>query len=267
MPLAFSTLGCPGIDLPSVIDIAIDHGYQGLELRAGPNEPVHAGLDGAGRRAVSRRLSAAGVTALSVASYVRVCDPDADDEAVLSAGLAHVRLAHDIGAAYLRVFPGGRRTAAATDADDRRGARRLAGIVAAGAGLGVRVALETHDSHGRAADVRRIIDQPGCADVLVVWDVLHTWLGAEEPADSLDLLAGRLAYLQIKDVAGRADLTPRPPATGALPLARVAAAVRDSGYDGWISWEYERAWYPAEPPLITLATEVRRWVQSQRLLP
>ncbi|MCW3815970.1 sugar phosphate isomerase/epimerase [Micromonospora sp. DR5-3] len=267
MPLAFSTLGCPGMKLSSVVEIAMDQGYHGLELRAGPDEPVHTGLDGAQRQVVSRQLGAASITALSVASYVRICDPDVDDDVVVSAGLGHARLAYDIGARYLRVFPGGRRPRPATNADDQRGARRLARIIEGCQGLGVSVALETHDSHHRAADVRRIIDQPGCAEATVVWDVLHTWLGAEDPSDSLDLLSGRLAYVQIKDVVSRADLTPRPPAAGALPLAEVAAAVRDRGYDGWISWEYERAWHPSEPPLATLAAGVRRWVQSQGLLP
>ncbi|MEU6075996.1 sugar phosphate isomerase/epimerase family protein [Micromonospora sp. NPDC047074] len=267
MPLAFSTLGCPGMTLSSVVEIAADQGYDGVELRAGPDEPVHTGLDGPQRQLVSRQLTAAGVAALSVASYVRVCDPDADDDGIVSAGLAHARLAHDVGASYLRVFPGGQRAPGATDADDLRGARRLAQIIAASAGLGVRVALETHDSHGRAADVRRIIDQPGCAEAVVIWDVLHSWLGAEDPAASFDLLADRLAYVQIKDVVSRADLTPRPPATGALPLAEVAAAIRDRGSGGWLSWEYERAWHPREPSLATLAPGVRRWVQSQRLLP
>lgn len=263
MRIAFSTLGCPGVDLDGVLDLAVTHGFAGVELRAAADEPVHVGLGGPEREAVARRLSAAGITAVSVAGYVKICDPDVDDRTVVDAGVAQVRLAHDIGARYLRVFPGGRRDRPVTPEADRRGARRLARILAASAGLGVSVAVETHDTHRRAADVRRIVDQDGCSAALVIWDVLHSWLASESPADSMALLGERLAYVQVKDVVGATDLTPRPPATGALPLGEVAEAVRASGYDGWVSWEYERRWHPDAPPMAESAAGVRTWMRTE----
>jgi hypothetical protein len=38
--LAFSTLGCPGLPLAEVADLAVRHRFSGVELRAVEGEPV-----------------------------------------------------------------------------------------------------------------------------------------------------------------------------------------------------------------------------------
>lgn len=242
--LAFSTLGCPGLPLADVAEMAASNGFHGVELRAQDGEPVHVHLGAAERRAAAATLSRRGVAVLAIASYVKVADESADDEDVVTDAIAHCRLAADLGAPFLRVFPGGATDAPTTTLDDTA-TRRLGRIQHGLAGTGVSLALETHDSHPRAADCRRILDR--CPDVVAIWDALHPWRSGEPPADTARLLAGRIGYVQVKDVASRTDLTPLPPGDGVLPLREMADALRHSGYDGWVSWEYERAWFPDLP--------------------
>lgn len=75
MPLAFSTLGCPGDSLAQVIATAHAAGATGLEIRVADGEFAYPGMDVAARTAVARQLSDAGITVLSVASYVKICAP------------------------------------------------------------------------------------------------------------------------------------------------------------------------------------------------
>ena len=260
-PFAFSTLGCPEADLTGALDLARRYGFDGVELRAGPDQPVHAGLSDAERRRVVRQLGEWGVTALSVASYVKVAAPDPSDQEVIDPGTAHLRLAADLGARFLRVFPGGDPDTGDPAEQDRRAARRLAALVPVAADLGVTLALETHDSHRRAADVVRLLDHPGCTSVRVIWDVLHTWLGGETAAQSWRLLRERIGYVQVKDVPAQEDLTPVLIGTGVLPLADVAAALAAGRYGGWVSWEYERAWHPEQPSLADLAGRAAPWMR------
>jgi sugar phosphate isomerase/epimerase len=89
--------------------------------------------------------------------------------------------------------------------------------------------------------------------VVAIWDALHPWRSGEQPADTARLLAGRIGYVQVKDVPSPTDLTPIPPGDGALPLRAMAEALRGIGFDGWVSWEYERAWFPDLPALPELA--------------
>lgn len=237
MKLAFSTLGVPGMPVAEVAALAAASGYQGVELRTHPEEPVHLDLTTAERQAVAREFEQAGVEILALAGYTRVAGPG-EDGPVLAELDRLIRLAADLGAPYVRVFPGGQ-DAGPADAD-AAAARRLGTAAETAAGLGVTVLLETHDSHRTAADVSRIVGTVGHKHVGAVWDVLHTWLGGEDPAVSYASLAPYLGYVQVKDVASREDLTPLPLGTGVLPLAGALSATDPAG---WVCWEYEKRWY------------------------
>ncbi|NEA18060.1 sugar phosphate isomerase/epimerase family protein, partial [Streptomyces halstedii] len=106
MKLAFSTLGVPGTSVPEVVRLAAGNGYQGVELRAHPEEPVHPGLTPGERAAVAEEFRRGGVAVLAVAGYARVA-AEGDDEPVAAELAGLVELARDLGAPYVRVFPGG----------------------------------------------------------------------------------------------------------------------------------------------------------------
>ncbi|RPK64583.1 3-dehydroshikimate dehydratase [Streptomyces sp. ADI96-02] len=238
MKLAFSTLGVPGTPVSEVVRLAAGNGYQGVELRVHPEEPVHLGLSPAERAEVAGLFAAGGVRILALAGYVRVA-AEGDDEPVLAELAELVALARDLGAPYVRVFPGGDGQDPA--AADATAARRLGAAAPAAADLGVRILLETHDSHRAGADVARIVGTVGHPRIGAIWDVLHTWLAGEEPAASHAVLAPHLGYVQVKDVASADDLTPLALGAGVLPLAECLDGLDQ---DAWVCWEYEKRWHP-----------------------
>lgn len=259
MRLALSTLGCPELGVGDAASLATRHGFGALEIRSSPGKPVSTSATSAQRRGWRAELQAAGCKVLSVASYVRLCDEAVTDDDFVARGVEEARLAHDLEARWLRVFPGGPRGGTPGSDHDRLARRRLGRLLPAVADLGVQVAVETHDSHPGVADVRRIVEHPDCAEAAVIWDILHTWLAGETPTSSAEQLGNRLAYVQIKDVAAADDLAPLAPGRGRLPLAEMARGLHRRRYTGWVSWEYERAWYPEAPPVFDLACEVREW--------
>ncbi|WP_205786805.1 sugar phosphate isomerase/epimerase family protein [Specibacter cremeus] len=270
MPLAFSTLGCPGKSLAQVIELAHASGAAGLELRAADGEFVHPSMAAAERTAVARALSDAGLTVLALASYVRVCADGAarpgglerTPEAELTSA---VDLAADLGAAHVRVFPGaglapalGEGVPAEVTAADERGAHRLNAAAELARQCGVTLLLETHDSHPRGEDIARILAHVDpAAPVRVIWDLMHPWRHDEAPERTAELLAGSLAYAQYKDglrIAGTNDVTLTLPGEGELPLRAMrelvdGIAASHGEQDPWISLEWERAWHPDLPPL------------------
>ncbi|MFB6516602.1 sugar phosphate isomerase/epimerase family protein [Streptomyces sp. NPDC056401] len=239
MRYAFSTLGLPGTPLERSAELAATHGYQGLELRAHPEEPLHPASSAGDRAKGLRTLTSAGVTVLGVAGYARVAAPG-PDEPVLAEIESLVRLAADLEAPYVRVFPGGGAPPRA-EADDHA-VRRLGAAAPFAERHGVRILLETHDSHRTATATARVLDRVAHPGAGALWDVLHTWLGGESPAESSRALAGHLGYVQVKDVASAQELTPLGLGGGALPLAEAVALVPPGG---WLCWEYEKRWYPA----------------------
>ncbi|HEY3507146.1 MAG TPA: sugar phosphate isomerase/epimerase family protein [Actinocatenispora sp.] len=258
--IAFATLGCPGLPLADVIGLATAHGCTGVEFRYADGEPIHPGLTGAELSGIGDRLRDNGITPLALDSYIRVAG-EADDAEVVADLRRHIDAAAALGSPYVRVFAGGgasRPGERPSRAADDRAVRRLAAVAEAARAANVGVLLETHDSHRRADDAVRVV--AGAADAAgvstvdgmplgLIWDVMHTWLGGETPAESAAAVAGWLGYVQLKDVPSVDDKTPVPPGAGVLPLARVLAELRARGYEGWISLEWERAWHPEVAPL------------------
>ncbi|MGW1895319.1 sugar phosphate isomerase/epimerase family protein [Streptomyces sp. NPDC002004] len=249
MKLAFSTLGVPGLPVRDVARLAAAHGYHGVELRAHPEEPVHPGLGPAERTAVAAEFAGAGLEITAVAGYARVAAPG-PDAPVLDELRALTGLAADLGAPFVRVFPGaGPGSGRDRDEADAAAVRRLGAAAGDAAPLGVRILLETHDSHRTGADAARVLDRVGPDRAGALWDVMHTWLGGERPARTYASLAPHLGYVQVKDIASADDTTPLPLGTGVLPLAECVRQLRRADWDGWLCWEYEKRWYEGIAPL------------------
>ncbi|MFE0272865.1 sugar phosphate isomerase/epimerase family protein [Streptomyces sp. NPDC058992] len=256
MRFAFSTLGVPGMPVPAVAALAASTGWQGVELRTHPEEPVDLAMGIRERDAVVDAFARAGVEIVTVAGYAQVAA--AGDEAAMSEELTElVRLARDLRATFVRVFPGGgdqpRETADAT------AARRLAAVAETAADAGVRVLLETHDSHRTGTAVSRIVSQVGHKHVGALWDVLHPWLEGEPPVTTRAALGPYLGCVQVKDVASAEDLTPLPLGAGVLPLG---ACLGLADGDGWVCWEYERRWHPGAAELPGILAAGREHLES-----
>ncbi|MFJ2895837.1 sugar phosphate isomerase/epimerase family protein [Streptomyces sp. NPDC087218] len=256
MKFAFSTLGVPGLPIADVVRLAVDHGYQGVELRAHPEEPVHPGLSASERAAVVEEFEKGGVQILTVAGYVRAA-AEGDDAPVLEELADLVELAHDLGAENVRVFPGGGALPPAEA--DANAARRLAAAAPHATDRNVRILLETHDSHRSGADVARIVGTVGHARIGALWDIMHTWLADETPSASHAVLAPYLGYVQVKDIASPEDTEPLPLGAGALPLAACLATLDP---DSWVCWEYEKRWHPTAAELPALLTPGREHLLS-----
>ncbi|BAC73022.1 xylose isomerase [Streptomyces avermitilis] len=247
MKLAFSTLGVPGLPVPDVVRLAATHGYHGVELRAHPEEPVHPGLGPAERAEVAAAFRAGGIEILGLAGYARVAAPG-DDDPVLTEIRGLLDLARDLGAPFVRVFPGAVAEQSRAEAD-ATAARRLGTAAEYAADVDVRILLETHDSHRTGADAIRVLGPVGHRHAGALWDVMHTWLGGEQPSSTYAALAPHLGYVQVKDIASAEDTTPLPLGTGVLPLAECVELLSREGWDGWLCWEYEKRWYEQAAPL------------------
>ncbi|MFE9751165.1 sugar phosphate isomerase/epimerase family protein [Saccharothrix saharensis] len=238
---AVSTLGMPGVPVRDSARVAAEHGCHGLELRVHPDEEVHPGLRSPRTATVRAQVEDAGVEIACLAGYAKVCAPG-PDEPVVAELRALVELASALGAPAVRVFPGG-------GADGRVGAAhdRIAAVVPELRDSGVRLLVETHDSHPTGEAALRLVEpfaDPGL--VAVVWDAVHPWRVGESPARTKAVLGEHLGYFQVKDVLV-GDPVPVPPGEGDVPLDECAESLWS--WSGWVSLEWERAWYPSIAPI------------------
>jgi len=234
---AVSTLGMPGVPMPEAIKTAVSHGCDGLEIRAHLDEEVHIGLSERNTSRVRSQIADAGLEVACVAGYAKVC-ASGPDEPVITELRALIDLAHRLGAPSIRVFPGGDGTTTDVVARERIGA-----VLDELRDSGVRLLVETHDSHPTGEAAVRLVEpfaEPRL--VAVLWDALHPWRHGEEPARTREVLGDYLGYFQLKDVASPSELTPLAPGEGTIPLAELHALL--TPWSGWVSLEWEKAWYP-----------------------
>ncbi|WP_326948160.1 sugar phosphate isomerase/epimerase [Amycolatopsis sp. NBC_01307] len=250
---AVSTLGMPGIPVREAANTASAHGCEGLELRVHASEEVHLGLPGRAVDDLRSLLSGQGLAVACLAGYAKVCRPGPDGP-VIGELRALIELAHRIGAPAVRVFPGG-------DGDARS---RIEAVLDDLRDSGVRLLLETHDSRPTGAAALEVVEPFGDPDlVAVLWDAVHPWRAGEEPAVTREVLGRYLGYFQVKDAVGRDDPTPVPPGDGAIPLSECGELLRS--WSGWISLEWEKAWYPALAPIDVPLRAAAAWFRRYAL--
>lgn len=250
---AVSTLGMPGIPVREAARTALAHGCAGLELRVHPDEEVHLGLPGPAVDDLRSLLEDQGLAVACLAGYAKVCRPGLD-RPVIDELRALIDLAHRIGTPAVRVFPGG----------DGEAQPRIGAALDDLRDAGVRLLLETHDSHPTGAAALAVVEPFGDPDlVAVLWDAVHPWRAGEDPAATRALLGPYLGYFQVKDAVSREDPTPVPPGDGAVPLDDCGELLRS--WSGWISLEWEKAWYPALAPIDVPLRAAAAWFRRYAL--
>lgn len=260
MKLAFASLGCPGWTIEQVAEQAGRMGFDGVELRGikgehiGPDEPA------AELARVRGLFERAGARVLAIMGYSTFTMPDgAPRDEHIRIALRFIETARALGCPVLRVF-GGKvpegLTVEQAAANIVRGLRALAGPAER---AGVTVAIETHDDWRVGGLLGGILDAVGSPAVGACWDAANSHF--VEPLETTYAAIGRhVRHVHFKDAGKDAEGKTRSmlPGTGEVPLERVLALLRDGGYAGTLSFEWEKKWEPAlEEPEIAFPHYLR----------
>ncbi|HXK12467.1 MAG TPA: TIM barrel protein [Vicinamibacteria bacterium] len=270
--LSFSTLGCPSWPLHRILDSASRLGYDGVELRFVEGDDAlwtRPELTGAGLRETLARLGDAGLAVPCVDTRSFFHSPEAAlrrtaaDEAARSA-----EVAARLGARGIRVF-GDRVQPGADEASTRAWIVEAVGALRDRLrGSGVEVWLETHGDFAPAAATRSLLEGAGSEGLGAVFDPANAFSEfGEEPEAGIAALGPFLRHVHLKDERRPPDgKIPWPPVLlgrGDFPAARVLAALRKQGYDGWVSFEWEKRWHPEiEEPDVALP-HFFRWAADE----
>ena len=218
----------------------------------------------------------AGIAITGVASYVRV-GSDVPDDVVLGALVGALDLAADLGAPFVRVFPGAPAEPCGYDtvptltepreevAD--RAARRLDAVAGFAEEVGVRPALETHDSHptgALVADVLSRVAVPGGRRRLGPHAPLAGRRAAGRHLGRAAARGWRTAAAGSRSRTRRCPVARCPCRWARAPCrsTRSPRCCAEAGYDGVVSLEWERMWYPDAAPLEVASASFRRWADA-----
>jgi sugar phosphate isomerase/epimerase len=238
MRIAFSSLACPGWTVEQIADAARRYDYDSIEWRLADGELL-------GPRTsddVWKRIASCGLPCVCLDTSATFVTDDADRRAkAIVIATAMGERAQQIGAPAIRVFAGQTDGDAAPLIEPTRDA-----LAAAAATMPDDVALliETHDAWSRGSDILRL----RAHGVGVLWDVAHSVRAGESPRETLEHI-GIPGLVHVKDADGPSLVHL---GDGTIPLADVVTALRDVGYDGALSLEWEKLWHPEldEPDVV-----------------
>jgi len=274
MRIAGHTMGTPELTLEEAAALFKRIGLDAIEIVY--QEGYGCGFSGSSKpseiAAFKRRLDSLGLAVSCMVPYAS--DYNQPDAARREAAMAEARrcleAAEALGAGFMRIY-GGTFLEGEPDFDLKRRilVESMRELGAEAAARGVTLALENHfntmtSGPGISAEIVREIDR---ASVRILYDQANiTFLSGEDYRKSVALQKGLIGYVHVKDLvfkdgtagfkAGSVThvsederaVSSRVPGDGVLPWGKILGELRDSGYDGYLSLEYERRWHPADLP-------------------
>lgn len=267
LPIAFSTLGCPGWEWKKILDFAVEHGFAAIELRGLqgnldlPSHPVFAAerIEEAKREIRASKLQ---IACVSSSANLHVADPK-KRTTELGDARRFIDLAASLGAPYVRVFGGKEDSDKSPTPSSETKARVAAGLHELGEYAGPRkvtIIIESHDHFTASATLKDVLHAAGSEHVGLLWDAHHTFATSnEDPEFTVRQLGPWIRHTHLKDSIGSGEdrryvLTGR----GTVPIQRQIEALRSIGYKGFYCFEWEKVWHPdLEDPEIAIADFAR----------
>lgn len=246
MKIAFSTLACPKWTLEEIISAACQYGYDGVELRGYRSEMNLPGMPEftTDLSKTIAKFDKAGIQVSALGSGVKLLNPPGKDEAAVAEVAAYAQLGRDMGVSTIRIF-GGAFEGRSRDQGLQAGVENLARMAELAGS--VTIALETHDDWSDSSLVGEAVSRVGAPNVKALWDLHHPFRQkGESPATTHANMGAFTSYVHIKDSYVGPDGKPAYvlPGEGDVPLAEMIGLLAKSGYDGYLSAEWEQYWHP-----------------------
>jgi sugar phosphate isomerase/epimerase len=260
LKLSFSTLGCPDWTFDNIVSFAKEHGYSGIEVRGILKEmdlPRVPEFSSSQLPATLEKMKDHDLVFTDLGSSAAMHFPEGAERVKnLDDGKRFIDLAVKLQCPNVRVFPNQR----PTDRDRQqtldliaKGLREL-GEYASGAD--VHVLLESHGEVIYKKDLKYIMETADHRQVGLVWDICNMWsVTKEEPAEVYADLNPYIRHAHIKDLViknGKEKYVLL--GKGIVPIFHAIDILRDHGYSGYYSFEWEKLWHPEiDAPEIALA--------------
>ena len=245
MKLSFATLGCPNWTMEQVVANAKAMGFDGVELRGAPGEHIGPDESPESRKQIRKMFGDAGLGVACIMGYSFFThqDPAKLKEAIDNA-IKFTAVARDIGCPTLRVFAG-----KLEGMDREKGVQQIIDsakqIVPAAEKNGIKLAIETHDDWCKGENLIRVIDGVGSKALGVCWDIANaSWV--EDFDKTHKLIKDHIYHVHFKDGAKDANgkVHSKLPGTGTVDMLKGLKLLKSGGYQGWLSFEWEKKWEP-----------------------
>lgn len=250
MELAFSSLAYPELDLDGVVSRVKSLGYDALELRVAddgkhikPSYPLSA----------DDAKALKSVRVVDLAAYARFSSDHAQNNRALQLTETLSKIASDVGARAVRVY--------VSDADENA-ANALDASAKIAERYDVKIMVETHDPVlSKIHNLQELLQKS--RKTWVLYDPANMIYAGERHEKVFPLIKGRIAHVHLKDFvfSGEKRVFCRP-GVGVVPIKDIVRDLKDSGYDGALSVEWERLWNPQMEPADDVLPDYLKYLRS-----
>lgn len=255
MKFAYSSLACPQWTIEEAVEAAVRYGYDAIEWRLADGEIITSATPEPVRRRLREVPASHGIAIACLDTSCRMVQPSAQERIkAIEETQRMIDLAAELGTPFIRVFGGALPEGTTRAALIEPTAEVLRTVGTYGTEHNVTVTIETHDSWSNSTDVLELLQAVASPAVKVLWDIHHTCRTGETPTQSVAILGSAIAFVHAKD--GRPNNTPEGWELcllneGVIPLREACSALKQNGYDGYLSLEWEKKWHPeiAEPEI------------------
>ncbi|MEO1497694.1 MAG: sugar phosphate isomerase/epimerase family protein [Planctomycetota bacterium] len=255
MRLAFSTNAYLRQPLEKALPSLAALGYRGVELMADVPHAWPAGLLEEQKQAIRDGLAASGLEISNINAFMMNAvadprqpywhpswtDPDVHYRTIrIEHTKRSLRLAADLGAPHITTEPGG----PPFDGQSRDEALALfvEGLLpcvelAEELGVGLLVEPEPGLLVEQFDEFDELLDRLGSTRVGLNFDIGHAYCVGEDPQDFVARMAPRTRHYHLEDIAASRVHEHLVPGHGAIDFRATIEAIRDTGYDGWLTVE------------------------------
>jgi sugar phosphate isomerase/epimerase len=260
---SFSSLGCPELTLPEIIELARSKGLHRLELRTIEDRvdlPAYFRETFGSPEQLRAFLDENGMSVVALDASLKLVGNKPEDRAALA---EFAEWADALGTKWIRVFDGGTFAPTLSPEDMREAIATIEWWRAekAKGGWKTDIMVETHDCLTATAAIESLqaeLEEP----LAILWDTHHTWKkGGENPADTWPRIKANVVHVHVKDSIS--EPSARHPFTyvqlgdGEFTLTDTLEMLAADRFGGVVSIEWERKWHPYLDPVETALTRAR----------
>jgi len=246
MKLSFSTLACPNWSFSEIVSAAKDLGYDGIEFRGVEREmyaPKIKEFQDENIKSTMNRLKKLDIEIPILSSAAYLFDKKHIDT-MLNEAYDYVVLAHELGVDYVRVLGDYDAKWSGNEIDIDFLLNNFKKVCLFAHNLDVTVLLETNGIFGDSKCINEFLEMADMENSGVLWDIHHTYrFFDEKPADTVKILDDKIKHVHIKDSIIENDkVIYKMTGTGNIPCENALKALKDNGYNEYISLEWVKRW-------------------------
>lgn len=266
--LAFSTLGCPDWSLAQIAEFGRNQGFQGIEIRGIMRQmdlPTSKEFGPENRKASLQLLNDHGLKVVNLGSGATLHFKEGSERSKnLDDGKRFIDLANELQCPYVRVFPNNFPKDQEKNQTLELIAKGMITLADHAKNSGVKVLLETHGDLLYTGDLAQLMKMAEHKNTGLVWDMTNMWVKTKEsPALAYSKLKKYIHHTHIKNarlVDNKIVYTRI--AQGEVPIFEMIDALRQGGYEGYYSFEWEKMWHPElEEPELAIADYAQQMKQ------